>query len=92
MGPKFAKLIKLSTSDGLMEMHDHIKIGKIYTVFPEPIKIVRFYNFIKKVEHKKRCIYVICPKDGLVLMPIELFEILGDKGDGDSEWTLKRLS
>ena len=75
---KLAQLIKRATADGLFEIKDDIELGKLYTVFPDSIRVKDCYNFIKNVLHEKEFIDVLCPDGDKEPMPIELLEILED--------------
>jgi len=66
-----AKLIKLKTDDGLMEMNDDIPLGKNYVVDTDTKRIVRGFNLEYGKEWEREIIFT--PSDGF--LPTELLEI-----------------
>lgn len=51
-----ARLVKRSTEDGLVEIRDHVPLGKIYRVVIETRRTVTLYNSVRRVRHKKEII------------------------------------
>ena len=68
-----AKLIKLTTDDGLMSMKDNVELGKIYTIDTDSLRNIQSFNFEKKVNHEKMMVMDI---ERNALLPIELLEIM----------------
>ena len=68
-----AKLIKLTTDDGLMSMKDNVELGKIYTIDTDSLRNIQAFNFEKKVNHEKMMVMDI---ERNALLPMELLEIM----------------
>ena len=72
-----AILIKRFTSDGLMEMWEHVAIGKVYLVDLATIRMAQFYNIDQKSFHMKEIITVVDEsREPLGWFPVECLEIL----------------
>ena len=67
-----ATLMKLKSADGLIEMEDHIPLGKKYTVNTATLRTVKLFNLDKKVSHEKDIIDVWPTGGYLVLELLEL--------------------
>jgi hypothetical protein len=52
------KLVKRKTDDGLIEIYDHVKLGKIYKVDLDTLQKQRLYNKDYQKEHDKLMIHV----------------------------------
>ena len=66
-----ARLKKLRTDDGLVEMEEHIQLGKIYLVDENSMQQVGWHNFIA---HKTVTRASICADNGEWL-PLELLDL-----------------
>jgi hypothetical protein len=65
-------LIKRITDDGLMDVLDHVPIGKVYDLVPGSRRRVAMFNVDKQVEHDKEIVNV----EGGGFFPTELLEIV----------------
>ena len=59
MNIKKAKVIRLSTQDGLFEFADHISIGMEYDIDTDKQEDMKFYNTEHDVYHDKLMVYDI---------------------------------
>lgn len=69
-----AKLIKLATAAGLVEVEDDIPLGKAYLVDIDSIKREHYYNLEKGREHWKEVIIT----DSGKWLPVELLEFVNN--------------
>ena len=65
------KLVKLKTTDGLVEMNPGVSTGKVYYVDLESLQERMMYNVSRRIIHKKTIVYT---EEGLWL-PVELLDI-----------------
>jgi hypothetical protein len=71
MKKAIAKLVKHITADGLMEMHDHIPLGKEYEVDLDSIENASGYNVDKQVQWQR----LMISTTDLEWLPLELLEL-----------------
>lgn len=72
-----AKLIKLKTDDGLVEIQPKIPIGKIYLVNPDSIRTEQLYNIDKQTWHVKEIIDSYNEQNQAIgFLPTEILQIL----------------
>lgn len=67
-----AKLKKLKTEDGLIQMLDHIPIGKEYQVDLDSLEELLMFNLEYCLSHKK---VVVHTADHTRFLPIELLDL-----------------
>ena len=70
-----ATLIKLQTEDGMFSLHDHIVVGKVYTVDLSSCVVEKGYNVEFKKIWRREVVDII--EEGKVVgyMPTELIDI-----------------
>jgi hypothetical protein len=73
MKPAKATLIKRKTDDGLIEIHDHIQLGKEYLVDLDSRSMQKGYNLVEGKAWEKEGILVI--SSGGRWLPTELLRI-----------------
>jgi hypothetical protein len=72
------QLVKRKTNDGLMEVHDHISLGKIYIIDLDSMRTDILFNTVQKQKHKKVMVTEVISGGS---MPLELLEIIGEKNE-----------
>jgi len=75
MQKKVAELISRATSDGLVQIKDHIELGTAYVVDPDSKRDIECYNRVHKTVHVREWIDVFCPDGAVEQMPVELLRI-----------------
>lgn len=72
-----AKLIKLTTSDGLLDFWEETPLGKVYIVDADSGEEVEMYNVDKNIYHKQRVISTVDPvtRKTTGWLPVECLEI-----------------
>jgi len=71
-----ARLIKRKTDDGLMELEDHVPLGRIYRVDTHSRRVWNCVHIPSGRVHEKEMIQLY-PHQPCGWLPVELLELLG---------------